>query len=355
MHFNYKITPENVPSTGILYVDHEKNFRSGHLSHGLVEFRKNCIMSFYSNCSGTRNENSPGHNGFGWIEYRRSFDGGLTWDSAKILQYSYDSFINQPFTVSCEKAVSTKENQVVVFCTRNLNPNGWEPHLEPVVLISDNAGETWSEPSQMCDKKGRIFDAFSKDGIIYVLLHASPEGFSTSAEDKHFIYKSDDGGKTYKLHSEIPFAQVSLGYGNMVLCDDGALICYVYNEKDEFNLKYCKSYDMGLTWSEIGESYCTKRIRNPQVARVKGGYILHGRAGNMTEENRNHHFVLYTSKDGINWDEGVYICNCGPFSGYYSNNLVMDNENGSQRVLIQASVPYSKGRVNVAHWFLDIE
>lgn len=355
MNFKYKITPEQVPSTGILYVDHEKNFRSGHLSHALVEFRKNCILSFYSNCSGTRNPNSPGHNGFGWLEYRRSYDGGLTWDDARILQYSYDSLINQPFTVSCEKAVSIKENQIVAFCTRNINPNGWEPHIEPVVLMSEDAGETWSDPSLFCNLKGRIFDALVHDGIIYVLFHASPNGFSTCAEDKHLIYTSNDGGKSFVLHAELPFHAVSLGYGNMVLTDDGALICYVYNEKDENNLEYCKSYDMGLTWNEIGKSFCAKRIRNPQVGKVKGGYILHGRAGCMTEEHKAHHFVLYTSKDGINWDDGIYLCDCGPFSAYYSNNLVMNNDDGSQRVLIQSSVPYSKGRVNIAHWFLDIE
>ena len=135
---DYKITPETVPSTGILYVDHQKNLRSGHLGHALAEYRKNCVISFYSNCSGTRNDAVPGHNGFGWVEYRRSADGGVTWDEAKVLPYSQDAFINEPFTVSCEKAVSTQDNEIVVFCLRNLNPNGWEPHLEPVVLRSED-------------------------------------------------------------------------------------------------------------------------------------------------------------------------------------------------------------------------
>ena len=90
------------------FVDHEKNHRSGHLSHALAEYKKGSVIAFYSNCSGTRNKWAPGHNGFGWLEYKRSEDGGLTWDAPKVLPYSWESFLNEPFTVSCEKAVSTQ-------------------------------------------------------------------------------------------------------------------------------------------------------------------------------------------------------------------------------------------------------
>ncbi len=68
-----------------MFVNHEKNGRSGHLSHALVEYRKGCVMAFYSNCSGTRDSWAPGHNGFGWLEYRRSVDGGRTWDEPTVL------------------------------------------------------------------------------------------------------------------------------------------------------------------------------------------------------------------------------------------------------------------------------
>ena len=47
---NYTITPEETPNMGIMFVDHEKNQRSGHLSHALVEYKKGHIMAFYSNC-----------------------------------------------------------------------------------------------------------------------------------------------------------------------------------------------------------------------------------------------------------------------------------------------------------------
>lgn len=355
MLLNFKITPETTPSKGILHVDHQKNFRSGHMGHALVEYKKDCILSFYSNCSATRNIDCPGHNGFGWMEYKRSTDGGITWSEPKVLDYTYDAFINQPFTVSCEKAVSVKENEIVLFGVRNLNPNGWDPFLSPIVFRSEDGGETWSEPVEVCSNRGRIYDAMVCDGIIYFVMVDAGGEWKTSTPDDHYsFYKSEDGGKTFTFVSHVPAVENN-AYGDIEVMEDGAFICYIYNLKDEYNLNYHISYDKGLTWTKSGKSFLAKRIRNPQVARVKGGYILHGRSGCETFE-LPFHFVLYTSKDGINWDEGTYICmeNSGR-NAYYSNNLVRDNEDGSQRILIQSSVPYDGPRVNVAHWFLDIE
>ena len=150
-YVSYRITPEGIPSQGQMFVNHQKNHRSGHLSHALVEYKKGHIIAFYSNCSGMRNRWSPGHNGFGWLEYKTSADGGETWSDAAVFPYSWDSFLNQPFTLSCEKAVSTMENEIVALCIRNENPNGWEPYLEPVVVRSEDGGETWSDAFPLCD------------------------------------------------------------------------------------------------------------------------------------------------------------------------------------------------------------
>lgn len=353
-YFDYKLTPEEIMSKGILYVNHEKNKRSGHLSHALVQYRKDAIMSFYSNCSGTRNKWWPGHNGFGWLEYRKSFDYGNTWTEPKVFQYSWDSFLNQPFTVSCEKAVSTQDDEIIALCIRNENPNGWEPYLEPVVVKSTDGGETWSDAKVMCDKKGRIYDALVRDGKIYVLMLADDDFLAVKPEHRYYIYRSDDHGETFELHGEVPGDTYGRAYGSMIIRDDGALVVYDYNSKDEYNMDYHVSMDMGKTWCESGLSYCAKRIRNPQVGKVKGGYILHGRSGcNGKELPMN--FVLYTSKDGINWDEGLFISPNDVGTAFYSNNLVMDMEDGSQRILIQSSVPYDGARVNICHWIMEIE
>ena len=349
---NFEILPYEM-AIGNLFVDHEKNHRSGHLSHALAEYKKDSVIAFYSNCSGKRNKWAPGHNGFGWLEYKRSQDGGFTWDDAKIFPYSWESFLNEPFTVSCEKAVSTQENEIVALCIRNLNPNGWEPYLEPVVVRSEDGGETWSDATLLCDKKGRIYDAIVQDGNIYVLMLANDDFLAVKPEHRYYIYKSEDHGKTFFLQGELPGDTNGHAYGTMTIRDN-ALLCYEYDSNNEYNLVYHISYDMGKTWAENGKSFCAKRIRNPQIAKVNGGFLLHGRAGCMSQELPMH-FVLYTSKDGMHWDEGRYIYESEGKTAYYSNNLVIDGKNGEQNVLIQASVPYSKGCVNIGHWILRIQ
>ena len=63
---------------------------------------------------------------------------------------------------------------------------------------------------------------------------------------------------------------------------------------------------------------------------------------------------LYTSEDGYNWDEGTHIGHVGG-GCYYSNNLVLKDKNGNNRLLIQYSECYKGNRVNVKHTWLTIE
>lgn len=349
---NFEIIPGDIPNEGILFVDHSLKGRSGHLSHALTEYKKGCVFALWSNCSGTRNRWGPGHNGFGWLEYATSSDRGDSWSAPKVLPYSMDSLLNEPFTVSCEKAVSPREDRIVLLCIRNENPNGWEPYLEPVVLISDDAGESWSEPRLLCGEKGRVYDAIMVDGEIYVLMLANDDFETSKPEHRYQIYKSSDAGESFSLLSELPGEYLHHAYGSMELLPDGGLICYSYNSRDEFNLDYWISRDGGRSWPETGRSFCKRRIRNPQVARVKGGYILHGRSGCM-DSSLPMQFVLYTGTDGIHWDDGTVLCDKHGNAAYYSNNLVLDRDDGSQRVLIQASVTYEEARVNIVHWMLE--
>ncbi len=349
----FRITPQNIPNEGMLLVDHQKNGRSGHLSHALCEFDEGCVFALWSNCSGGRNRWAPGHNGFGWLEYAVSRDWGETWSEKSVLPYSWNSFLNEPFTVSCEKAVSPRRDRIVLLCIRNENPNGWEPYLEPVVLISGDAGRSWGEAKPLCGEKGRVYDAKIYDGAIYVLMLANDDFATHTNEQRYQIYKSTDEGESFFLAGELPGEYLNHAYGALSKLPDGRFIAYSYNGNDEFNLDYWTSAD-GANWTYEGKSYCAKRIRNPQVARVKSGYLLHGRSG-CIDPSLPMNFVLYTSEDGVHWDEGRFLCDKRGPAAYYSNNLVLDRPDGSQRVLIQASVTYDRGRVNIAHWFIDFD
>ena len=72
---DFDVIPTGLPNNGILFADHQKENRTGHLGHALVEYAPGKILAFYPNCSAEDPE-LDGHSGYGWMEYKRSVDGG---------------------------------------------------------------------------------------------------------------------------------------------------------------------------------------------------------------------------------------------------------------------------------------
>ncbi len=354
----FRITPSDIPNDGITFVDYSKRNRSGHMGHALVEYARDSLLAFYSNTSGCLNH---GHTGYGWMEYRRSTDGGKTWGDPVVLDFAYNSFLDGLFTISCEKAVVTDRGTIVLFCCRNSNLRGWEPYLEPVALRSTDQGRTWSGPIPVSQEKGRIYATLHKDGVVYVLEFCNGTGrwCGTKPEHLYRLYVSEDDGLSFRERSVVAFpSTLNRAYGALEWMPDGRLAAYCYNVKDEYNMDVCFSSDGGRTWGGQTKSYCAKRIRNPQICRLGGTYFLHGRSGNNEHDKGPRNFVLYTSPDGLHWDEGRFLnvpdekTRWGGYS-FYSNNCVLGRFGGRPRVLIQASVPYLEARENVAHWWID--
>ncbi len=346
----FKVTPEN---DGIMFVNHEVNgFKSGHKGHALVEYEENKILAFYSNDSGQINF---GHNNTGWVEYKRSVDGGLTWSEPMVLQYTKDAYDNKECVMCCEKAIVTDDGKIVLFCYRSeYSDEGYGFVIEPTYITSTDGGETWSEPKILFNETSTVWDALYKDGVIYLLMQRSyVAGTYKTGEKGHFLLKSTDNGETYTLVSSITYDRgVTYSYGSMVFTPEGELIIYIYQYADEYNMRYYKSNDNGETFYKYGLSYCPQRIRNPQVIYHNGLYFLHGRSGDKNPPASN--FVIYSSRDGINWDKGqiLRVTQDQGWGGcsYYSNSIVIGD-----RILIQASDAYYKGCTNIKHWWIDFE
>ena len=72
--------------------------------------------------------------------------------------------------------------------------------------------------------------------------------------------------------------------------------------------------------------------------------------------------MLYTSADGIHWDEGVVLVK-NKTACFYSNNVTVTDETGKEKMLVQYSEnifddlgPTDKGwrsQVNIMHFFLE--
>ena len=354
---HFSVTPDNLPNEGILFVDHAKSDRTGHLGHAMVEYETGKILAYYPDCSAITKVHI-GHSGHGWMKYKRSVDGGLTWSEAKDEYYSKKSFddTDGKTTMMIEKIVKTETGRLILFylvCDMTRNGHVWEPFFSPLYSISDDLGESWSEPKELIDLPGRVFDVRCRDGEIYVLFNHD-EMPMRGHDAPYYLLVSKDNGESWEQRATPIFEHnQDACYGAMYFLENGDLIVYAYDLHDEHNLRYTISHDNGFTWDDPKRCFMAKRIRNPQIARLGGKYLMHGRSGSRGEEGKKGNFVIYCSEDGIRWDEGTYLYLKVAGAGAYSNNNTVHDKDGNERLLIQVSRAYEFHKTNVLHYFID--
>ncbi len=332
-----------------VYVDNGARGRSGHMSHALVEWAPGKLLNFNSNCSGVRH---GGHSTFGYIEYRTSEDGGETYSDVKVLDYSMKELLDGVYTISIEKAVACSDGSITAFCLRNDNTALCEPWDTPTVIRSLDGGETWSDPVELCPYKGRVYAACTHNDVIYALEFcndAEIQFVGRTEEHVYRIFTSEDHGVTFNELCVVPIDGMGRGYGAMLFDDQDHLHVFAYNINDEQHPDHIISTDCGKTWGEPTTCYLADGIRNPQIAQLDGVYLIHGRNADATG------FVLYSSLDCQNWDEGYRIGTVTNLC-YYSNNIVLKDKDGNNRLLIQYSERFNDTDVctNAMHRFLRI-
>ena len=369
----YKVIPENIPNEGILFVDHEKTGRSGHGGHAVTECANGDIIAFYMN---TWAEEWRGHGAGGWSSYKRSTDGGKTWGEPVDFKYSYDTWNKSDddvYSAMVFGVVKAPDGTLIATAVRFADAS-WRKKKAPVYLLSHDNGHTWSDPIEL-DKDATVDDVsltmntnFVRNNEVFIVCFG---GAQSPGVGPYSMYVSKDNGKTFSRRSLLPFDHRNY-YSAAGVLDNGDIIVYSYpyptdgryadarKETDEKNIPYVISKDGGHTWSEVKKTHFAKSIRNPQMSGKVGDYFfMHGRSGSFGENPNN--FVLYSSKDGITWDEGVYLVSREktPRAGagdFYSGNTVIGGSTPSspKRVLIQADISYNGPRVNIYHWFVEV-
>lgn len=332
-----------------LYVDNKSRQRSGHMTHAMVEFAPGKLIDFNANSSAAY---FWGHSTYGWVEYRISEDGGETFSEIYDLPYSVRAFHDGINVISVEKAVGTDTGRIVAICLRNNAHAICQPWDTPMIITSDDGGKTWSEPKEMCEYKGRVYDACYHNGVIYALEFCNDGTGNFCGEKEEHVYRiftSHNNGDSFEELCVVPVPSMGRGYGSMLFDDENRLHVYAYNINDEQHMDHIISEDLGKTWGKADTCYLNEGIRNPQVAQIDGIYIAHGRNAELTG------FVFYTSEDGQSWDEGTYLAH-EKGSCYYSNNIVLEDGNGKKRMLVQYSEAYGREEcVNVKHVWLTVE
>lgn len=332
-----------------VYVDNKSRKRSGHMTHALAEWKPGHLIDFNSNCTAVK---YGGHSTFGWIEYRLSEDGGETYSGTRELPYSKKALYDGIHVISVEKAVACDDGRIVAICLRNTADALCQPWDTPMTVTSFDGGKTWTEEKELCQYKGRVYDACYYNGVIYVLefCNDGTGNFCGESEEHQYrIFASYNNGDDFKELCVVPVPNIGRGYGSILIDDKGKMHVYAYNVNDEQHMDHIISEDFGITWGEPTTCYLNEGIRNPQTAQIDGIYIVHGRSAGCKG------FVFYTSEDGQNWDEGSYL---GRVEGscYYSNNIVLKDKNNRNRLLVQYSEGYGVEEcVNVKHVWLTVE
>lgn len=357
----FRIVPSDIPNEGILFVDHQREGRSGHGGNTLTECANGDILSFYSNVSG---EVIKGHGTAGWSEFRRSTDGGRTWGPATVLDFSRRVWDAGQVNSALVFSVITAPDGTLIAIAVRFKGGAWRKELPPVYFLSHDHGHTWSEPRDVDPSAGvediaMTFDAsWVHNGEVFVVFF----GGSGDGGGPYTLYVSSDNGRTFRKRSTLPFDKDNY-YSTAAVLENGDFIVYsyVYPRKwrpaEEHDLPYVISSDRGYTWSEVRTTYFAKRIRNPQLSEKVGDYyFIHGRSGSYGDAPGN--FVLYASRDAIHWDEGRYLHRkIYPGGDKYSGNAVIGKSDPKQRnrLLIQSSIVYDAdtSRVNERHWWIE--
>ena len=331
-----------------IFVNHEKNHRSGHMGHALIDVGGGRLLDFNSNVDGDR---CGGHSGFGWMEYHVSTDYGRTWGPTRVLPYTKRLLTEGKHTALCEKGVRAPDGRIVLFF--QITDTGpeicCEPWSAPTMCTSADGGETFSEAVPTGAKPGRIYDAVADDRAVYFLIQENEHFLGTRPEHVYKVYRSEAGGPFAGV--TLPVSAIGKGYGAMEFAKDGSLIVYVYDSAHEDQLEYVISRDRGRTWSAPARSRVAKLIRNPQVRRLGDVWFMTGRNGGTGDG-----LVIYSSDDGIRWDEGRMIDRRPPKggTGYYGCLLPVFEPGQPPRLLLQYSHVYSVHRVNIAHRWITL-
>lgn len=355
----YRIIPGDIPNQGILFVDRKSRRRSGHGGNAIVQCDNGDILAFYSI---TSYEDFLGHSVSGWTEYKRSTDGGQTWSEPAVVDYSRQVHEGTDHhSALVMSVVEAPDGTLVAVLCRFANMK-WKRGAPPVYLLSHDHGRTWSEPRDIhpdatLEDLSTTFNAsFVHDDHIYIAFMGEKFGEAPKEEQprRYSLYKSADNGASFQKVSNLPFDELpNTWYITAGVLPDGRFIVYAYQDRDERNLPYVTSDDQGKTWSKIERAHFAKQLRNPQLSeRIGDDYFIHGRSGDKGPEKSN--LVLYTSTDGIHWDEGVYLNREGRDGVNYSTNAVINGPpfGEGKRLLIQSDLAHELKRTNEHHWWI---
>ena len=146
-------------------------------------------------------------------------------------------------------------------------------------------------------------------GSIYVLVFCNDAEYGFCENKPEYqcrIFKSDDADKTFYEHCIVPFPDtIGRGYGNMVFTSEEKLIVYEYNLNDQQYIDYAVSSDCGRTGIKPDNPLWQRKYEIRRWVFWTDNIFYAEELVNQRQGMAV--FALYTSRDGLTWDEGAYI------------------------------------------------
>ncbi|WP_220498328.1 sialidase family protein [Rhodopirellula sp. JC639] len=369
----FVVSPADIPNTGVLFVDRHAKRKSGHGNNSITECRNGDVVAFYS-VTGIGKDHWDGHGVGGWSEYRRSTDGGLTWSQPTVFDYSKRMWERDEICSALVYSLVTAPNGTLIATTIRYANVGWMKQRTPVYFLSDDHGHTWKGPHEF-DESATVDDlsytmntSFVHDGEVFMVFRGGTSNMTPGGPQT--LWVSGDNGKSFSQRSVLPFDHATYYWAAGAL-DNGEIIVYTYDahlrsgdKTAEQNIPYVISKDGGRTWSDVQTTHFAKGIRNMQMSGKLGNrYFIQGRSGSnprvlVGDDPGPNNFVLYSSRDGIHWDEGIVLMSRTqtPGSGdCYSASEVIGKYDPAtpERLLIHSDVSYAGGRItNMHQWWV---
>ncbi len=366
------VYPADIPNTGMLFVDRQKDDHSGHGNNSIAECRNGDIIAFYC-VTGTGADNWNGHGAAGWSEYRRSTDGGLSWSDPVVFDYSKRMYEGSEVGSALVYSLVTAPDGTLVATVIRYANEKWEKQLPPAYFLSNDHGHTWTGPRQFSqsatvdDIAFTMNTSFVRDGEVFIVFRGG--GSNMTPGGPQTLWVSDDNGQSFRQRSTLPF-DPDCYYWAAGALDDGRIIVYTYDahlktddRTAEQNIPYVISSDGGRSWSDIQTAHFAKGIRNMQLSGKVGDlYFIQGRSGSnrrdlVGDDPGPDNFVLYSSRDGIHWDDGIVLMSRLQTPGggdCYSDNEVIGKYDPAtpDRLLIHGDVSYSGAKTNMHQWWV---
>lgn len=273
---------------------------------------------------------------------RHSDDNGKTWSDSKLVagsdaDHKLINVANNGFGDAA--LVETNEGRLIAIMVAgqayfSSNPNS--PNI-PVIITSDDAGETWSTPRTLKDElyngtydEGQVQGSFAGSGRGLVLkrqsdpsrngriMFAMSHRFTGKAIQEYIIY-SDDEGETWQMS---PNSAYSGGdESKLVELADGTVMISV---RQSGKRGYNTSTDGGMTWGTQGRwDDINGNACNGDILYFNENVLLHSYINNGSRKNLT---VKASFDQGKTWTKSLVVCQ--PSSCYSTMDITADGRVG---------------------------